>query len=88
MIASYPDDTYEKEIDRLINFYRGRLYLKDSEYKILSDIADDAERVLAYLKSEKETLIDGFKQTGIDKSPSGIRGFALFNARYSNWGSG
>lgn len=85
MIASHPDDAYEKEIDRLINFYQGRLYLKDSQYKILSDIADDAENVLSYLKSEKESLIDGFKQTGVDKSPSEIRGFALFNARYSDW---
>ena len=84
MIASYPDSIHEKEINRLIKFYRSRLYLKDSEFEILSDIADDAEKMLTYLEAEKEALIDAFKQNHVAQDPSKMRGFALYNARYSS----
>ncbi len=83
MIDSYPDDILEKKIDQLITFYQGRLYLKDSKFKILSDIADDAERMISFLEAKKESLIMELKQKNIALQPSKINGFVLNRARYS-----
>lgn len=88
MIASYPDDIHEKKIDQLINFYRGRLYLKDSEFKILSDIADDAEKMISFMEDKKELLIRELKLKNMGLKPSKINGFVLNMARYSEMGIG
>ncbi len=88
MIDSYPDDIPEKKIDQLITFYRGRLYLKDSKFKILSDIADDAEKMLYFLEAKKEPLIRELKRKKIGLQPSKINGFVLNKARYSEMGIG
>ena len=86
MADSYPDDILEKKIDQLITFYRGRLYLKDSEFKILSDIADDAEKISSFFEAKKELLIKEFKRKSIGLKPSKINGFVLNKARYSKMG--
>jgi hypothetical protein len=88
MVDSYPDDIHEKKIDQLINFYRGRLYLKDSEFKILSDIADDAENMLSFLEDKKELLIRELKRKNMVLKPYKINGFVLNKARYSKMGIG
>ncbi len=88
MLASYSDDIHAKKIDQLINFYRGRLYLKDSEFKILSDISDDAEKMLSFLEDKKELLIRELKQKNMELKPSKINGFVLNKARYSVMGIG
>ncbi len=88
MIDPYPDDIYEKKIDQLINFYRCRLYLKDSAFKILSDIADDAEKMVSFLEAEKESLIGELKQKPSALPSSKVNGFVLSKARYSKTGIG
>ncbi len=88
MVATYPDDIHEKKIDLLINFYRGRLYLKDSEFKILSDIADDAEKMVSFLEDKKELLIRELKRKNMGLKLSKINGFVLNKARYSEMGIG
>ena len=88
MVTSYLDDIHEMKIDQLINFYRGRLYLKDSEFKILSDIADDAEKMLSFLEDKKELLIRELKRENMGLQPSKINGFVLNKARYSEMGIG
>ncbi len=88
MINSYPDEIYEKKIDQLIIFYRGRLYLKDSKFKILLDIANDAEKMVSFLEAKRESLIGELKQKHSDLSPSKINGFVLSKARYSKTGIG
>jgi len=88
MVTSYLDDIHEMKIDQLINFYRGRLYLKDSEFKILSDIADDAEKMLSFLEDKKELLIRELNRENMGLKPSKINGFVLNKARYSKMGIG
>jgi len=88
MVATYPDNIYEKKIDLLINFYIGRLYLKDSEFKILSDIADDAEKMVFFLEDKKELLIRELKRKNMGLKLSKINGFLLNKARYSEMGIG
>ena len=87
MVATYPDDIHEKKIDLLINFYIGRLYLKDSEFKILSDIADDAEKMVSFLEDKKELLIRELKRKNMGLKLSKINGFVLNKARYSKMGN-
>jgi hypothetical protein len=88
MVTTYPDNIHEKKIDRLINFYRGRLDLKDSEFKILSDIADDAEKIVSFLEEKKELLIRELKRKNMGLKLSKINGFVLNKARYSDMGIG
>ncbi len=88
MIDSYADDITEKKIDQLITFYRGRLYLKNSKFRILSDIADDAEKMILFLEAEKEPLIMEMKRKNIALQPSKVNGFILNKARYSEIGIG
>ena len=88
MIDSYPDDIHKKKIDQLITFYQGRLYLKDSEFKILLDIAEDAEKMVSFLEDKRESLIQELKQKNIGFKHSKINGFILNKARYSDMGIG
>ena len=88
MVISYSDDICKREIDKTITFYQARLYLKDSEFKILSDIANDAEKMITFLEDRKEDLITEMKLKNIDSGTSKIRGFVLHKARYSEIGLG
>jgi len=84
----YPDDILETKIDQLITFYRGRRHLKDSEFKILSDVADDAEAMISFLETRKGTLVRDLRRKNIHLEPSKINGFVLYKARYSEMGIG
>ena len=88
MIISYSDDICKREIDKTITFYQARLYLKDSEFKILSDIAKDAEKMITFLEDRKEQLVMEMKLKNIDLRTSKIKGFVLNKARYSEIGFG
>ncbi len=64
---------YGATIDSKVAFYQKRLYLIDSEYKILADIGKDAVKRIAYLKSNRQRLIGNmtaqniiFTNTGMD----------------------
>ena len=83
MIKPHSDQVYRGEIDQIIRFYKARLYLRDSEYKILSDIAGDAEKIIGFLEDRKNHLVAEMKQNKIDSKTSEIRGFLLHKARYS-----
>lgn len=49
---------YGAAIDKKIADYKGKLYLLDSEYKILSEIADDALCQIKYITEMKKTIIE------------------------------
>ncbi len=86
MVTSYSDRIRQKEIDQVIIFYQARLYLKDSEFKILSDIAKDAEKIISFLEDRKKQLVTEMKLKNIDLRISKIKGFVLNKARYSEVG--
>ena len=88
MVTSYSDRIRQREIDQIITFYQARLYLKDSEFKILSDIAKDAEKMITFLEDRKEQLVMEMKLKNIDLRTSKIKGFVLNKARYSEIGFG
>ena len=88
MVTPYSDRIRQRGIDQIITFYQVRLYLKDSEFKILSDIAKDAEKMITFLEDRKENLITEMKLKNIDSGTSKIRGFVLHKARYSEIGFG
>ncbi len=79
---------YKNQIDQMISFYQARLYLKDSEFKILSDIARDAQRIILFLEDEKEELIMEMRFKKIDFRRAKMRGFILNKARHSRVGFG
>jgi len=88
MVISYSDDICKREIGKAIIFYQARLYLLDSEFKILSDIAKDAEKMITFLEDRREYLITEMKLKNINSGTSKIRGFVLNKARYSEIGFG
>ena len=88
MVHHNPDDILEKKIDQLLTFYRARLHLKDSKFKILTDIAEDAEAMVSFLEIRKGTLIRDLKRRNIHLEPDRINGFVLYQARYSEMGIG
>ena len=88
MVTSYSDRIRQREIDQIITFYQARLYLKDSEFKILSDIAKDAEKMITFFEDRKEQLVMAMKLKNIDLRTSKIKGFVLNKARYSEIGFG
>ncbi len=55
------NDMYGAKIDQLVSFYQGRLYLIDSEYKVLSDIGQNALNMVNFLQGEREQLIEEMK---------------------------
>lgn len=77
---------YESEIDNMISFYEGRLYLSDSEYRILSDIAEDAGRMVQYLKLRREKLVTEMAARDVGRQSKKIRAFVSFKARYGDFG--
>lgn len=88
MVHHNPGDILEKKIDQLLTFYRARLHLKDSQFKILTDIAKDAEAMVSFLEIRKGTLIRDLKHRNIHLEPDRINGFVLYQARYSEMGIG
>jgi len=56
------DDIYGSKVDQMISFYQARMHLLDSDYKILSDIGEDAVMMINYLQDRREQLIEEMKE--------------------------
>lgn len=52
------DTVYGAQIDSKIAFYQKRLYLVDSEYKLLADIGKDAAKRIVFLKTNRQNLVE------------------------------
>ena len=50
-------NVYGAQIDSKVAFYQKRLYLVDSEYKLLADIGKDAVKRISYLKTNRANLV-------------------------------
>ncbi len=71
----------KSKIEQMISFYQERLYLLDSEYSILSDIAKDASKMITYLQTRKDRLVQEMKDNKIDFSPAKMNSYLLNRAR-------
>lgn len=56
------EDIYGGKVDQMISFYQARLHLLDSEYKILSDIGEDALKMIDYLQQNRVQLMEEMKE--------------------------
>ena len=82
------DCVYGSKINQMISFYQGRLYLVDSEYTILSDIAKDAEKMINYLQERKEQLVKEMKEREVEFRSVKIRAYVINKARITGVGLG
>ena len=82
------DCIYKSKIDQTISFYQGRLYLIDSEYKILSDIGNDAQKMVNYLQGRKEELVKEMKDKGVEFKSTKMRTYIVNKARIADVGLG
>jgi len=74
------EDSYGAKVDQMISFYQARLYLLDSEYKILSDIGDDALLMIEYLQERRGQLIEEMKEKGFYRAEK-IKNYIVYKAR-------
>ncbi len=72
---------YGSKIDQMISFYQSRLYLTDSEYKILSDIGKDAEKMIRYLQTDKDQLVREMKDMKVEFSSAQMNNYIVKKAR-------
>ena len=79
--ADKSESIYRSKINQMINFYQTRLYLEDSEYKVLSDIAEDAKKRINYLEKKKEQLVQEMKAEGVELSSVKIKNYISNKAR-------
>ncbi len=79
--ADKSDCIYGSKIDQMISFYQARLYLTDSEYKILSDIGKDAEKMINYLQIEKDQLVQEMKDRKVEFSSAKMNKYIVNKAR-------
>ncbi len=86
MAADKADCIYSSNVDQMISFYQGRLYLTDSKYQILSDIGLDAQKRVNYLKANKDLLVQEMIEKGIGFQVSKIRAFVVNRARFASTG--
>ena len=82
-INKMQDTVYGAQIDSKIAFYQKRLYLLDSDYKLLADIGKDAAKRIVFLKTNRQNLVEkmateniSFTRTGMDS----YLGKAMHNA--------
>ncbi len=78
------DCIYGSKIDQSISFYQRRLYLLDSEYKILSDIGKDAIQMINYLQGEKDQLIEEMIDKEIEFKSGKISAYIINYARIAD----
>jgi hypothetical protein len=78
------DCIYASKIDQTISFYQGRLYLVDSEHKILSDVGKDAIKMINCLEGQKESLVTEMKKRKIDFSSQKMRAYVVNRARFAD----
>lgn len=86
--VSKDDCIYASNIDQMISFYQGRLYLLDSEYTILSDVGKDAIKMINCLQGQKERLVKEMKEKKIDFNSKKMRAYVVNRARFSDVGFG
>jgi len=72
---------YGSKIDQMISFYQSRLYLADSEYKILSDIGEDAVKMISYLQTDKNKLIQEMKDRKVKFSSARMNNYIVNKAK-------
>ncbi len=66
---------YGATIDSKVAFYQGRVYLDDSEFKILADISKDAVKKITFLKTYRQHLIDDMVAKDIKLNRSSLHSF-------------
>lgn len=77
---------YSSKINQMISFYQGRLYLTDSEFKILSDVGQDAQKMVNYLKANKDLLVREMLEKGLGFQSDKMRAFVVNRARFASTG--
>ena len=75
------ESIYRNKIDQMISFYQTRLYLLDSEYTILSDIGKDASKMITYLKTQKDQLVQEMKDRKVEFSSAKMNSYIVKKAR-------
>lgn len=74
---------YTSVIDRRIAFYRGRIYLADSPFRILGDIGRDAAKRIHWLKRHRAGLVAEMAEKRIKPDESRIS--VYLNVRMRGW---
>lgn len=69
------ETVYGATIDSKVAFYQKRLYLVDSEFKILAEIGQDAARRVAFLKNNRQALINTMTSQNIKLEESKLNSF-------------
>ena len=62
-------------IDTKVAFYQKRIYLADSEFKILADIAKDAIKRIGFLKTNRKKLINHMIAQNVRLKSSSLNAF-------------
>jgi hypothetical protein len=73
--------TYGNKIDQMVSFYQARLYLTDSEYKILSDIGQDAQKMINFLQTRKDQLVKEMEDKKVGFQLAKVRAYVVNRAR-------
>lgn len=72
---------YGSKIDQVICFYQSRLYLEDSSYNILADIAMDAKEMIKILRSRRMQIIKEMELKNVGFHEKTIRSYIVNRAR-------
>ena len=62
-------------IDTKVAFYQKRIYLADSEFKILADIGKDAIKKIGFLKTNRQKLINHMIAQNVRLKSSSLNAF-------------
>ena len=62
-------------IDSKVAFYQKRIYLADSEFKILADIGKDAIKTTRFLKSNRQEMIQHMMTQNVKLTNTGLNAF-------------
>ena len=66
---------YGATIDSKVAFYQKRIYLVDSEFKILADIGKDAVKKISFLKAYRQQLVDNMIAKNVKLNRSSLNSF-------------
>lgn len=62
-------------IDSKVAFYQKRIYLADSDFKILADIGKDAIKTTRFLKSNRQKMIHNMMTQNVKLTNTGLNAF-------------
>ena len=68
---------YGSVIDQKAAFYQKRIYLADSEYKILADIGKDAIQRVSFLKANRQQLVRQMMADNVKLKKSSLDAFMV-----------